>query len=182
MKKLITLAVVVALTLVALSIIARSALSAETVKNNLPKFVTSELADFNSTDVRRHRAAFARPFAWGTGNYHVGGKDVGFYWFAFTNSDAYFQVRFNKQISEADLNKVNAIKDVLDRNYDTAILKDYTWIGLSNDYIFDEKGMTFCKEVGRDYVCDDKAIVGYYLGKLATAVPGLSFKVCGMLK
>lgn len=182
MKKLITLAGVVALTLIALSMIARSALSAETTGKNLPQFVISELSSFNSADVNRHRAAFARPFAWGTGNYSIGGKDVGFYWFAFTNSDAYFQIRMNTQLSGADAGKVNAVKDVLDRNYDTALMKDYTWIGLSNDYIFDEKGMTFCREVGRDYECDDKAILGYYIGKLTSVVPSLTFKVRGMLK
>lgn len=182
MKKLIILAVVVALTLIILSILASSVVSAEPVGKNLPQFVVSELSSFNSADVNRHRAAFARPFAWGTGNYHVGGKDRGFYWFAFTNSDAYFQVRMNTQLSGADAGKVNAIKDVLDRNYDTALLDSYTWIGLSNDYIFDEKGMTFCREVGRDYECDDKAILGYYIGKLTSAVPNLTFKVHGMLK
>lgn len=182
MKKILSLAVIVALTLVALTIVARSAISAEPAKNNLPKFVVSELAAFNSADVNRHRAAFARPFAWGTGNYYTGGKDVGFYWFAFTNSDAFFQIRMNTQISEADVKKVNAVKDVFGRNYDTAIMKDYTWIGLSNDYIFDEKGMTFFKEVGRDYECDEKAIVRYYIGKLTSAVPSLTFKVGGMLK
>lgn len=177
MKKLIALTVVVVL-----SLVAHSAFSAEPVTGKLPKFVVSELASFNSDDVSRHRAAFARPFAWGTGNYHVGGKDIGFYWFAFTNSDAYFQIRMNTQVSEADAKKVNAIKDVLDRNYDTAIMKDYTWIGLSNDYVFDDKGMTFCKEVGREYVCNERAIIKYYADKLSSAVPSLSFRVRGMLR
>ena len=182
MKKLVVLALVVATALIVLSILASSVVSAEPTDKKLPQFVISELSSFNSADVNRHRAAFARPFAWGTGNYHVGGKDIGFYWFAYTNSDAYFQVRMNTQISGDDVKKVNAVKDIIDRNYDTALMKDYTWIGLSNDYVFDDKGMTFCREVGRDYECDDKSILEYYIGKLTSVVPSLTFKVRGMLK
>ena len=73
----------------------------------MPKWVADHYREFGKEDYTREKAAFQRPFGWGTGSYR--GKQ--FYWFAYTNTDAWLQFDLSIALANGDMDKIRARKD-----------------------------------------------------------------------
>jgi hypothetical protein len=152
-------------------------------KIDRPKFVKSAYASFQKNEYNRERAAFARPFGWGVGTYRITeNKSVPFVWFAWANTSAYFQVKLSIRIYGFDLYKIRQICDINNRPYEVISSADSVHIGLSNEWIFEEKGMLFCNPIRQkngftDFQCDNSAVLRYYLKILSGKVPQLQFEV-----
>lgn len=151
----------------------------QAVAADRPEFVKSAYAEFQAFDSYRDRAAFARPYAWGTGTYRLTESiSIPFEWFAWTNTDAYFQMKIGTQVYGYDLRNVRKIKDIIDRPYEASANKRMTYIGLSNDWI----GMPFCSVKMRrngiaSTTCDHSAVLHYYLKIIQEKVPQLRFEI-----
>ncbi len=153
-----------------------------------PSRFAKEVLDWH----QNHCCASASYIASGMGSYRLTeSKHLHFNWVAYQNSDAYFQIEMDTRIYGFDLRPLRRIKDVIDRPYETGVENGngvysdagwITWIGLSNDWAFDEEGYgekstPFCKGPSQDYACDMDATVQYYLAKLTAASPALNFHV-----
>lgn len=148
-------------------------------KGKLPQSIASELKSFEAVGSHRARVAYARPFAWGTGNY----KGVKFTWFAFTNTDAYFQLRLGTAVGVKELESIAALKDSIKRSYEAQLTDGAcTWIGTSNDWMFEENELRFAVRKGGDPMYIGQKIVDYYVGRLNSAAPSLKLRVGGMLE
>jgi hypothetical protein len=70
---------------------------------------------------------------------------------------------------------------MIGRPYQADANRHMTYIGLSNDWIFDEKGMQFCsiktKNGFTSTNCDHSGVLHYYLKILQEKVPQLRFKI-----
>ena len=159
----------------------------QALANDRPEFVKAAYKEFQAFDSYRERAAFAKPYAWGTGTYRLTESILmPFEWFTWTNTDAYFQMKIGTQVYSYDLRNVRKIKDIIDRPYEATSKKGLTYIGLSNDWAFDEKGMPFCSVKKTDKTgftstdydkCDYPGVLRYYLKILQEKVPQLRFEI-----
>src|SRR3989338_1047404 len=120
---------------------------------SLPKWVAEHYAAYEQEDYSRQHAAFQRSVGWGTGMYNR--KE--FYWFGYTNTDAFLQFDFSVPISAEDLGKViggrndqyGRLREARFPSSDSSFLPGTaTWIGDTNDWTED-----FC--IGpKSEVCD----------------------------
>ena len=102
-------------------------------------------------------------------------------WFAFTNTDAYFQLRFNCPLSKDEIDVIEPKKDDLQRNYSTYNEKGQGWIGISNDWAMgkNEKLFVMYKKSKNEY--KKKNVVPMYLVKLMQTGAFKNIKVEGYL-
>lgn len=163
----------------------------QAVAADRPTFVNAAYTEFQKFDSYRERAAFAQPYGWGTGVYRLTESiSIPFEWFAWTNTDAYFQMKIGTQVYAFDLRKIIATRDIINRPYEATSKKGLTYIGLSNDWAFDEKGMPFCSAkmtkdgfTSTDYSkCDFPGVLRYYLKIINEKVPQLTFEIAEDMK
>lgn len=127
----------------------------------MDEFVQERLERYESHYSQRY--AWARPFAWGTGQYVQDEVDtVKFSWFAYSNTDAYLQFDLSSPMLDGDMIKIDRILDSLGRPWDVLVdsAMTMTWIGTSNlwmDYY------TVRTEDG--FYVDEVAVVSEVLGK-----------------
>ena len=156
MKKVLVLAV--ALTGLSASYVVAQEKPTYTMRIERSAWVQQQISTFEAQDYTKRRVAFQRAFAWGIGTYR--GNRVE--WFAYTNSDAYLQFNISARLADADLAKINKLKDDWWRSWETLsdrVVPGATWIGASNDWVH-----RACRD---DFLrCDLKKAVLRYLKQL----------------
>ena len=160
----------------------RSGREAGEVKS-LPKWAANHYAAYEARDYTREKAAFQRSVGWGTGKY----KGKPFYWFAYTNTDAYLQFELSVAIPELGLGKIiDGRKDNYGRSRE-ALYPDAewmkvgspthvppeTWIGDTNDWTDRD-----CTQPKFD-ICDIGAALDKSVADLNKDLPGLNLTVRG---
>lgn len=134
-------------------------ISAQSLPN--PKFVEDQIKIFNSNDSYKNHVAFADTWAWGTALRTNGSFVI---WFAFTNTDAYFQIKINDALSGEEREIILKQKDALDKNYDVFVnyCCSESWIGISKDWsldiynkkLFNAKNKSYKSLVVNNYLWD----------------------------
>jgi hypothetical protein len=118
----------------------------------------------------------------GTGTYRWidGSPATQFKWVAFQNSDGLFSIEFSMRLPDAELKKIAALRDIINRPYEARFdgANGVTALDLSNDWAFtkedgDKKTLPFC--TGHN-ACSMPRVVDYYLSRITAQVSGgLSF-------
>lgn len=160
------------------------------INDNWPAWVKNEITWFNGQDYSKERAAFQRPFAWGTVTLN---GETG-YWFAYCNTDAYLQFNFSVKLTDSDLAKIKLLLDKEKRNWEfNAKIGDgkqdqdafgpvvRTWIGATNDWADPVNEGGVCNS---DFtVCDNNKAVDDYVAAINGATDGrITMKVGEYLK
>lgn len=86
----------------------------------MPKFVATQAKAYESNDHYHGRAAYARPWGWGTGTTRDGKS---FSWFAYSNTDAYLQVEVSFRLSAKDADAVDTLY------WESRNEPSYGWVG-----------------------------------------------------
>jgi len=146
----------------------------------MDNFVKQKLEEFEGDEGYHNRAAFAQPFAWGSGQYVQDEVDtIRFSWFAYTNTDAYLQFELSAPMLDGHLIKLERIRDILGRTWDTMLdsAMTMTWIGTSNCWMDQNQIKT---ENG--YYIDEEAVITEALEEFNGLAFILEMKVTGYLK
>jgi len=74
-------------------------------------------------------------------------------WLMYTNTDGYVQMYFTTTLPSAFEMEIELIKDSLDRSWRSEVSKDqtYTWIGLTNEWIYERKDSQMNKMLSKLY-------------------------------
>lgn len=146
---------------------------------NFPAFVQKEMKIYSGES--DSRAGFSRPMGWGTGTYKPAkGAPVQFTWFAYNNSDAWLQFKFDKAVQTTDLVAIEEITDSYKRAWEAKQQDGGTWIGTTNDWVDEKKGFCSSSPSGGT-VCQYRKVLD---GVVATMnkQPFLKLTVGGYLK
>jgi len=119
----------------------KAAESVPMATNGMPKWVADHHRAFAEEGYTKDKAAFQRAFGWGTGTY----KGKPFYWYAYTNTDAWLQFDLSVTIADEDLDRIRARKDGYGHAGEAELVanaKDkewfvpgtVTWFGTNNDW------------------------------------------------
>ncbi len=149
------------------------------VADNLPMFVQTQMkSEFPTPD---NRAGFGRAMGWGTGTYKPAkGASVQFTWFAYNNSDAWLQFKFDKAVQMTDLVALEEITDAYKRTWEAKQEKGGTWIGTTNDWADEKKGYcSFPPSAGA--VCQYRRVLDDVVA-IMNKQPFLKLTVGGYLK
>jgi len=106
----------------------------------LPEWVRAAYDAYETEDYTKGHVAFQRSFGWGTGTFQ--GKP--FYWFAFTNTDAWMQFGFSVKLDGNTKKVALSRKDGFGHEWEVELNSDptkgygvpaATWMGVTNDWI-----------------------------------------------
>lgn len=147
---------------------------------DLPKWVADRYKANEAEGYTRDKTAFQRSVGWGTGMY----RGRGFYWFAYTNTDAYLQYDFSVPVTGTeDLAKIISRKDGYGRLREAALPsrdrdqgfnpETQTWIGDTNDWTDAN-----CAQPRYD-PCDLGAALKKSVAYLNKDLPGLNLVIKG---
>ena len=149
------------------------------VADNLPNFVQVQMkAEFPTAD---SHAGFGRPMGWGTGTYKPAkGAVVQFTWFAYNNSDAWLQFKFDKAVQMTDLVALEETIDKYKRTWEAKQKNGGTWIGTTNDWANEKNGYcSFPPSAGA--VCQYRRVLDDVVATM-NKQPFLKLTVGGYLK
>lgn len=146
-------------------------ISAQSLPN--PKFVEDQIKIFNSNGNYKDHVGFADIWAWGTALRTNGSLVI---WFAFTNTDAYFQIKINDALSDEEREIILRQKDALHKNYDVFVnyCCSESWIGISNDWSFDSYNKKLFNVKNKSY---KSLVVNNYLWNLVESGVIKKFRV-----
>ncbi len=122
------------------------------VAEKLPDFVRKEMQFYS-----KHKAAkkwLTRPLGWGKGIYWAEkGRTVNFIWFAYSNEQGWVQLVLDTRLMLDATLKIESIQDSYQRQWETNLEGNTTWIGATNDWVTHKGNCHFTR--GKDIlVCD----------------------------
>ncbi len=148
------------------------------VAENFPTFIQNEMKIYSGKS--DSRAGFSRPMGWGTGTYKPSkSAAVQFTWFAYNNSDAWLQFKFDKLLNMSELVALKDVTDSYKRAWEAKQQGGITWIGTSNDWADQKKG--YCSYVNGNTVCQYRKVLDDMVATM-NKQPFLKLTVGGYLK